>query len=141
MDTAAHPALNVSRLQKDEARLMAILVKEPGNAGALAGMGWIRSQQGNFLGAISFLEQARLKRPGDHALAVAIELARFRFLMSEAQNSLASNDLPTAEKRYLSALEIRPHNREAFAGLHVTLLRARQPAVGQPPASIPLARP
>lgn len=110
---------------------MGILATQPDNAGALAGMGWIRSQQGNFLAAISFLEQARLKRPNDHTLAVALDLDRFRFLMSEARYSLESNDLIAAEKRYRSALSIRPGNREASAGLNATLLRARTAA---PPA-------
>ena len=103
---------------------MGILAREPGHAGALAGMGWIRSQQGNFLAAISFLEQARLKRPNDHTLAVALDLDRFRFLMSEARYSLSSNDLIAAEKRYLAALDIRPNNREASAGLNAARFRA-----------------
>ena len=102
---------------------MGILARDPGNAGALAGMGWIRSQQGNFPGAISFLEQARLKRPKDHALAVALDLDRFRFFMSEARYSLASNDLIGAQKRYRAALEIRPNNREAVAGLRAAQIR------------------
>jgi tetratricopeptide (TPR) repeat protein len=102
---------------------MAILAREPGNAGALAGMGWIRSQQGNFPGAISFLERARLKRPNDRALAVALDLDRFRFLIGEAQYSLASNDLTAAKKRYAEALAIRPNNREASAGLNATQIR------------------
>lgn len=103
---------------------MGILAKDPGNAGALAGMGWIRSQQGNFLAAISFLEPARRKRPNDHQLAVALDLDRFRFLMSEAQYSLASNDLIAARKSYLAALDIRPNSREASAGLKATLIKA-----------------
>jgi tetratricopeptide (TPR) repeat protein len=102
---------------------MGILAREPGNAGALAGMGWIRSRQGNFLAAISFLEQARLKRPNDHTLAVALDLDRFRFLISEARFALASNDLVAAQKRYLEALHISPNNREAYAGLNATRIR------------------
>ena len=103
---------------------MGILARDPGNAGALAGMGWIRSQQGNFLAAISFLEPARRKRPNDHHLAVALDLDRFRFLMREAQYSLASNDLIAARKCYLAALDIRPNSREASAGLKATLIKA-----------------
>ena len=110
-------------MRLDEARLLGILAREPGNAGALAGMAWIRSQQGNFLAAISFLEQARLKRPNDHALAVALDLDRFRFLISEARYSLASNDLVAAKKRYSEALKIRPNNHEASAGLNVTQIK------------------
>ena len=86
---------------------MGILAREPGNAGALAGMGWIRSQQGNFPAAISFLEQARLKRPNDHTLAMALELDRFRFLMSEARYSLASNDLIAADRQIIAQVHGR----------------------------------
>ena len=102
---------------------MGILTRDPGNAGALSGMAWIRSQQGNFSGAISFLEQARLKRPMDHALSVALDLDRFRFFMSEARYSLASNDPGGAQKRFRAALNIRPNNREAAAGLRAAQIR------------------
>ena len=102
---------------------MGILARNPGNAGALSGMAWIRSQQGNFSGAISFLEQAKLKRPMDHALSLALDLDRFRFFMSEARYSLASNDPAGAQKRYRAALSIRPNNREAAAGLRAAQIR------------------
>lgn len=132
------PAAETSQFRLDEARLMHILAKEPDDVGALAGMGWIRSQQGNFLAAISFLETARLQRPNDHKLAVALDLDRFRFLMDEARYSVASNDLVAARKSYRAALEIRPNSREASAGLNATLVSAR--AVG-PPTSGKTLRP
>ena len=121
--TAPLPPAISNRLKLDEARLMGILAREPGNPGALAGMGWIRSQQGNFLAAISFLEQARLKRPNDRTLAVALDLDRFRFLIGEARYALASNDPIAAQKRYLEAMHISPNNREASAGLNATRIR------------------
>jgi cellulose synthase operon protein C len=132
VDRSTDRALKAIQVKSDEARLMAILAKEPSNAGALAGMGWIRSQQGNFLGAISFLEPARLQRPDDHALNLALQLAGFRFHMSEAQNALTSNDLTTAEKRYQSFVEIRPNNLVSSAGLRATRLRLRQTASSIP---------
>jgi len=116
---------------------MAILAREPGHPGALAGMGWIRSQQGNFLAAISFLEQAKRKRPKDHTLAVALDLDRFRFFMSEARYSLASNDLILAEKHYLAALDIRPNNREASVGLNAARLRASAEVLPTNPSWVP----
>lgn len=115
-----------ARLRNDEARLMAILVTQPDNAGALAGMGWIRSQEGNFLAALSFLEQARLQRPNDPALSVAIDLDRVRFFLSEAQYSVSTNDFKTAKQRYMAALEIRPNSHAASAGMSAILLRERQ---------------
>jgi tetratricopeptide (TPR) repeat protein len=116
--------LKENQINSDEARLTAIIAKHPEDVGALSGMGWVRSQQGNFLAAISFLEQALSKRPNDRAIAAALDLDRFRFYMSEARLSLASDDPATAEKRYRSALQIRPDSREALAGLKAAQLRA-----------------
>jgi tetratricopeptide (TPR) repeat protein len=114
----------VKQINDDETRLTAILAKHPEDVGALAGMAWVRSQQGNFPAAISFLEHARSERPNDGPIAAALELDRFRFYMSEARLSLASDDPATAEKRYRSALQIRPDSREAAAGLKAAQLRA-----------------
>lgn len=113
-----------AQLKKDEARLLAILASEPENAGALAGMGWVRSRQKNYLGAISFLERARQCRPNDHALVVALDLARFNVMLAEAGHSLETGDLDSAQRYYNLALQIRPHNAEASAGLLDTLRRA-----------------
>jgi tetratricopeptide (TPR) repeat protein len=125
----ANPAISepaaAAQLKKDEARLLAILSGDPENAGALAGMGWVRSRQRNYPGAVSFLERARQYRPNDHALAVALDLARFKVMLAEAGHSLESGDLDSARRYYNLALEIQPHNAEASAGLLDTLRRDR----------------
>jgi Flp pilus assembly protein TadD len=124
---ADHPQLvrklKDKRISSDETRLAAILAKHPEDAGALAGMAWVRSQQGNFPAAISFLEKALSERPNDRAIAAALELDRFRFYMNEAHLSLASDDPATAEKLYRSASQIRPGSQEALAGVKVAQLR------------------
>ena len=120
-------ALNPEKIKQDEARLLGVLSDDPENAGALAGMGWVRSRQGNYLGAISYLEKARQKRPNDHALTVALDLARFRMTMKEARISLSAGDLKAAEKYYLLALQIRPHNSEALAGFCTSLIKTGFP--------------
>src|SRR6266702_3903977 len=67
-ELAAYQSLNAKRINEAETRFKAILAREPGNSNALAGMGYVRMQQGNFLGAISFLEQARQDNPNDKAM-------------------------------------------------------------------------
>jgi tetratricopeptide (TPR) repeat protein len=114
-----------AQLKKDEARLLGILAGDPENAGALAGMGWVRSRQRNYPGAVSFLERARQYRPNDHALAVALDLARFKVMISEAGHSLESGDFDAARRYYNLALEIQPYNAEASAGLLDVLRRDR----------------
>jgi len=54
-EAAAYESLNAKRFDEAETRFKAILARNPGNAAALAGIGYVRMQQANFLGAISFL--------------------------------------------------------------------------------------
>ena len=115
-----------AQLEREETRLLAILVRDPDNLGALAGMAWVRSRQKNYLAAISYLEPATQKHPGDHALSVALDLDRFRVIEAEADHALSSGDLVSARKFYALAIRIRPHCREASAGLRSTLLRQQQ---------------
>ncbi|HEX3571319.1 MAG TPA: cellulose synthase subunit BcsC-related outer membrane protein [Acidobacteriaceae bacterium] len=132
-EEAAYQALNAKRIPEAESRFKAILAKQPRDASALAGMGYVRLQQGNYMGAVSYLEQAKLKRPNDQAVTEALEMARFRFIVSEGDKSLAAGDLVTAEKRYRSALELRRDNADALVGLGQTLL-----AHNDAPEAIPL---
>jgi tetratricopeptide (TPR) repeat protein len=126
-EVAAYKALNANHMEQAEVLFKVILEKEPNNSRALAGMGYIRMQQGNFLGAISFLEQARQGNANDKALADALETARFWFLMGEGQAARNENDLTMAEKQYRAALQLRPGSGEALTALAGTLVKARQP--------------
>ncbi|MGA1982855.1 MAG: cellulose synthase subunit BcsC-related outer membrane protein [Acidobacteriaceae bacterium] len=145
-EMAAYQALNAGHIDEAESRFKAILAAEPQNPKALAGMGYVRMQQGNFPGAIGFLEQARQLTPNDKGLASALDTARFWFVMGEGQRALADSDLTTAEKRYQAALDLRPNSAEALAGLGGTFAKAQQPASAIPlfqravaadPASVP----
>jgi tetratricopeptide (TPR) repeat protein len=125
-EQAAYNALNAKRLDEAEFRFKAILANDPQNPRALAGMGYVRMQQSNFGGAISFLEQAKQYGARDTGLDNALETARFYSTMSEGQVALNENDLTTAEQKYQAALAIRPNGAEALEGLAGTLLKAQQ---------------
>ncbi len=131
-ETAAYGALNARHIEQAEVLFKAILARQPNDAGALAGMGYIRMEQGNFLGAISFLEQAIQGDSDDKGLAEALETARFWFLMGEGQTALNENDLIQAEKQYRAALELRPSSADALDGLADTLMKAEQPLAAVP---------
>ncbi len=126
-EDAAYDALNTKHFDEAEKDFQAILAKDPANESALAGMGFVRLQQANFLGAISYLEQAKQKDPNDRTVAAALDTARFWSIMGEGQSALAANDLVAAEKNYRAALELRADSPEALAGLGNTLLKAKQP--------------
>jgi cellulose synthase operon protein C len=120
--TAAYRALNEQRFKE-------ILADEPDNVRALAGIGYVRMQQSNFGGAISFFEQAEHDGAHDPAIESAVSSARFYYTMSLGAMALNGNDLTTAEKQYQAALVMRPASPEALEGLGGTLLKAQQPAV------------
>jgi tetratricopeptide (TPR) repeat protein len=125
-EAAAYAALNGKRLDDADTRFKAILAKEPDNPRALAGLGYVRMQQGNFGGSISFLEQAKQYGARDAGLDNALETSRFWTVMGDAQTALNENDLTTAEQKYQEALTLRAKSPEALEGLGGTLLKAQQ---------------
>ena len=131
-DRAAYSALNAKHQQEAETRFKAILVKAPDDANALAGMGYIRMQQGNFGGAISFLSQAKQDGSKDPGLENALLTSRFFNTLGEGAIALNENNLPLAEKQYRAALAMRPASPEALEGLGGTLLKAQQPEAAVP---------
>jgi len=128
----AYEAFNDRRLDQAEALFQIILQREPDNPRALAGMGYIRMQQGNFMGAISFLEQASHDDASDSGLTQALDTARFWFHIGEGQSALTAGDLTVAEKEYNAALHLRPDSAEALSGLAQTLIHAQQPVTAIP---------
>jgi len=131
-EAAAYSALNAKHLPEAEERFKAILANDPENGPALAGMGYIRMNQQNFGGAISFLTQAKQNGSKDPGLDKAIETSRFYYTLSEGAVALNENDLTTAEQQYREALRQRPGSPEALLGLGGTLLKAQQPEAATP---------
>lgn len=128
---AAYRALNGKHIEEAEQRFKEILANDPESARALAGMGYVRMQQSNFGGAISFLEQAQQDGARDPGLENALSSARFYYTMSQGSMALNQDDLTTAEKEYQAALAMRPTSPEALEGLGGTLMKAQQPAVAE----------
>ncbi len=126
-EAAAYSALNGKRLAEADHRFQAILTRDPNNARALAGMGYVRMNQSNFGGAISFLEQAKQNGAKDAGLENALAASRFWYTMGDASRALNENDLATAESQYRAALAMRANSPEALEGLGGTLLKAQQP--------------
>ena len=126
---AAYAALNAKHIEEAEQRFKDILATQPDSGKALAGMGFVRMQQSNFGGAVSFLEQAEQDGAKDSGVENALAASRFYYVMGEGAIALNENDLPTAEKQYQAALAMRPASPEALEGLGGTLMKAQQPQV------------
>ncbi len=123
----AYAALNGKRFAEADSMFTAILQQRPDDARALAGMGYVRMNQQNFGGAISFLEQAKQDGAKDAGLDKNLETARFYYVLGEGGTALNENDLTTAEAKYRQALQMRPTSPEATEGLAGTLLKAGEP--------------
>ena len=76
-ERAAFAALNAHRLDEAQRRFEELLRKEPKNGRVAAGMGFLRMQQKNFSGAISYLTEA--EQDGYKAKTVENALATSRF--------------------------------------------------------------
>jgi len=129
---AAYNALNGKRYPEAEQRFQAIIAKEPQNAQALAGLGYVRMSQSNFGGAISYLEQAVQDGSRDAGVEKALRDSRFFYTMQVATAALNENDLATAETQFGNASHLRPNDPSPLLGLGGTLMKAQQPepAVG-----------
>lgn len=127
-EQAAFSALNAHRLAEAEQRFREILVKDPGNPRALAGLGYLRATVGDFGSAVPFLQQAQ--ENGDRSLALtrAMVNAQFSLALQQAAAARARGDLHTAEERYRAALRERPSDPGALQGLGDTLLQQWRPA-------------
>ena len=131
-DASAYRALNAKHLAEAEVRFKAILANMPDDPNALVGMGYVRMQQANFGGALSFLSQGQQDGSKDPGLEAALATSRFWFTMGQGADALNGNDLPEAEKQYRIALGMRPNSVEALEGLGGTLLKAQQPEAAIP---------
>jgi tetratricopeptide (TPR) repeat protein len=131
-DREAYAALNAHRTADAEARFGALLQKNAQNRQALAGMGYVRMQQSNFGGAISYLEQAQQGGLRDPAVEKALSDSRFYYTMQTATAALNQNDLKTAQVQFESALRMRPNDPTALEGLGGTLLKAQEAQAALP---------
>jgi len=125
-ERAAFAALNAHKLQDAEARFMALLEKEPINGRAAAGMGFLRMQQNNFAGAISYFTQAEQNGYKDRTVEDALATSRFWYTMGEATQAFDENEMETAAAKYKEALAMRPRSHEALSGLAGLYMKQQQ---------------
>jgi tetratricopeptide (TPR) repeat protein len=116
-EKAAYDALNANNFEDAQERFEAILQRDPENAHAMAGIGFLRMKQDNFGGAISYLEQAMQNGDHDRAVVSALETSRFWFTMEDATAALDAGRTQDALDRYNQALRLRPSSPEALEGL------------------------
>ena len=122
-EIAAFAALNAHRIEEAERRFTEILAQEPHNGRVAAGMGFLRMQQNNFGGAISYLTQAEADGYKARTVQNALLTSRFWYTMGEASQAFDDNQLDVAEAKYRAALAINPRSPEALNGLAGLLVK------------------
>jgi tetratricopeptide (TPR) repeat protein len=125
-ERAAFAALNGHRIDEAQQRFSALLDEDPKNGRAAAGMGFLRMQQKNFGGAISYLTQAEQNDFKDRSVESALATSRFWYVMGEASQAFDENRLDVAEAKYKAALVMNPRSPEALTGLAGLLVKAQQ---------------
>lgn len=116
-ERAAFAALNAHRLDEAQQRFQALLDEDARNGRAAAGMGFLRMQQKNFAGAISYLTQAEQNGFKDPSVTRALATSRFWSTMNEAAQAVDDARYDEAQARYKQALEMNPRSPEALNGL------------------------
>jgi len=116
-ERAAFAALNAHKLADAEARFTELLQKDPSNGRIQAGMGFLRMQQQNFGGAVSYLTQAQQNGYKSRVVEEALATSRFWYTMGEASQAFDANQLDVAQQKYKDALAMRPRSTEALSGL------------------------
>lgn len=125
-ERAAFAALNAKRLDEAQTRFTELLERDPNNGRVAAGMGFLRMQQNNFAGAISYLTQAQQDGYKSQAVQNALAASRFWYTMSEASQAFAENQFELAAAKYKEALVMRPRSVEALNGLAGLLVKQQQ---------------
>src|SRR5579885_2776894 len=115
LEAAAYHALNSGRLNEAKEKFQDLIAKQPRNARALAGMGYLYMRQQDFVSAADYFERARAA--GEHGLDSAIANAHFWQKMTDAGNELGSGRAESAIAGYQAALQIKPNNTDALEGL------------------------
>ena len=87
-EKAAFAALNAHRLDEAQNRFTALLDQDPNNGRLAAGMGFLRMQQKNFGGAISYLTQAEQNGYKTRVVEDGLVTSRFWYTMGEAYAGL-----------------------------------------------------
>ena len=125
-ERAAFAALNAHHLDDAQSRFMALLQKDPNNGRVAAGLGFLRMQQNNFGGAISYLTQAEANGYKAAVVENALATSRFWYTMGEASAAYDENQFDVAAQKYRDALAMRPRSPEALNGLAGLLTKEQQ---------------
>jgi len=115
----AQAMVRTKRYSEAESEFNQVLSRSPANADALAGLGFIRLNQGRFDDAQKFLGGALRSSPGRKDLDEGYRNARYWGVMKRGADAMAQNRPAEAITDYQQALALHPGTAEALLGLAV----------------------
>jgi cellulose synthase operon protein C len=114
-EARAYRELNSGHIDAARREFQSLLNKQPRNAAALSGMGYVSMKQQDFSSAVSYFERARAA--GVRNLDTPLNTSRFWLTMKQAGDELSSGNASSAAQTYRSALALKPGSADAFEGL------------------------
>jgi tetratricopeptide (TPR) repeat protein len=119
----AYKALKADDLEGAETLFNAALEKDPKQAGALAGIGFIRMKQENFAGALTSFEAAAVLAPGNRVVRDAVKEARFWNSMQQGSTALKESRSEEAVLLFKNAISERPNDPNVMEGYAGALMQ------------------
>jgi cellulose synthase operon protein C len=107
-----------------EAKFQQVLDRDPNNAEAIAGLGFVRLDEGRFDDAARLLANAHRLDPSRKDVNQGYDNAKFWGIMNQAAAALKQNQVPGAIAAYQQALALNPNNKDALVGFANASLRA-----------------
>ncbi|MGO9337532.1 MAG: cellulose synthase subunit BcsC-related outer membrane protein [Terracidiphilus sp.] len=123
---AAFADLNAHHLDDAEKRFTILLNEEPNNGRVAAGIGFLRMQQNKFADAITYLERAEANGFKEKTVEDALAASHSWYVMGEASQAFAANQIDVADGKYREALKMRPRSPEALNGLAGLLIKQQK---------------
>lgn len=120
----ANAFLKERKFADAEARFQQVLTQSPNNANALAGLGFVRLDEGHFDEAAKLLANAHKLEPTSKDIDLGYRNATFWGIMNQAANALKQNRFTEALAAYQQALAASPNNRDALLGIANASVRA-----------------
>src|ERR1700751_2946119 len=98
-------------------RFQGVLSKDPNNADAMAGLGFVRLNEGRFNDATNLLAEAHKLNPTRADVNQGYHNAKFWGIMNQASSALNQNRAKDAVAAYQQALLLDPTDKDALMGL------------------------
>ncbi len=112
----AYKALKAEDLATADKLFSAAIEKNPKQAGAHAGVGFVRMKQEDFAGALKSFETAVVLAPGNRVLRDAVKEARFWNSMQQGSAALKESRGEDAVNVFKKAFSERPNDQNAMQG-------------------------